>query len=157
MRSGRKMVELSRRGFLGLSAAAIMSCAASPPPRDIRVHRSASCGCCGGWVEHLRAAGFNVTEELSDDLSPVAARLGVPETLRSCHTGEIGGYFVEGHVPAADVQRLLRERPSGRGIAVPGMPLGSPGMEVPGAGVEPYLIFTFDRHGLTTLFERRPR
>jgi len=123
-------MELTRRGFLGLSAAAIAACGATTPAKAITVYRSPTCGCCGAWVDHLRAAGFEVAVQMMDDVTPVATRLGVPERLRSCHTGEIAGYFVEGHVPASDVERLLRERPEGRGIAVPGMPVGSPGMEM---------------------------
>lgn len=127
-------MELSRRGFLGVSAAALVACtAATPPPAKVMlVYRSPSCGCCGGWVDHLRAAGFTVTVEMMEDLTPIAARHGIPDQLRSCHTGETNGYFVEGHVPAADVERLLAERPDARGIAVPGMPIGSPGMEMGG-------------------------
>ncbi len=98
----------------------------------MRVYKSPTCGCCGGWIDHLRASGFRVTVEDVANLDAHAARLRVPDAVRSCHTGVAGGYFVEGHVPAADVLRLLRERPAARGIAVPGMPLGSPGMEVGG-------------------------
>jgi hypothetical protein len=156
MGSGGHFVDYSRRAFLGLSAAAIMSCAASPPPRAMIVHRSPSCGCCGGWVDHLRGAGFTVTERMADDLSPVAARLGVPDPVRSCHTGEIGGYFVEGHVPAADVERLLRERPSARGIAVPGMPIGSPGMEM-GARRDAYDTLLVARDGDLSVFASHNR
>ena len=144
-------MELSRRGFLGLSAAAIVSCASSPPPRDILVHRSPACGCCGAWLDHLRGAGFNVTESLTEDLGPVASRLSVPDAVRSCHTGEIGGYFVEGHVPATDIERLLRERPDARGIAVPGMPIGSPGMEM-GGRRDAFQTLLVDRSGSLSAF-----
>ena len=127
-------MRISRRGFLGLSAGAMVACTAPAPPpavaKAMKVYRSPSCGCCGGWVDHLRGAGFEVAVEMIDDVSPIAQRLGVPDALRSCHTGEIAGYFVEGHVPASDVERLLREQPVARGIAVPGMPIGSPGMEM---------------------------
>lgn len=122
-------MELTRRGVIALTAAALVACAGREPVKAIVVHRSASCGCCGGWVDHLRAAGFEVTVNMNEDLQPIADRLGIPDGLRSCHTGEIGGYFVEGHVPPSDIERLLIERPDARGVAVPGMPLGSPGME----------------------------
>lgn len=144
-------MELSRRGFLGLTGAALVACAAREPVKAIIVHRSPSCGCCGGWVDHLRTAGFEVTVNMTEDLGPVAGRLGVPEQLRSCHTGEAGGYFVEGHVPAADVARLLAERPDARGIAVPGMPLGSPGMEA-GERRQRYDTLLVARDGSTSVF-----
>jgi hypothetical protein len=147
-------VNISRRGFLGLSAGAMVACAApspAPPAKSMRVYRSPSCGCCGGWVDHLRAGGFEVAVEMLDDVSPVAERLGVPERLRSCHTGEAGGYFVEGHVPAADVERLLKERPDARGIAVPGMPIGSPGMEM-GNRRDSYHTLLVERGGGISVF-----
>lgn len=146
---------ITRRGFLGLSAGAMVACAAPTPApalaKSIRVYRSPSCGCCGGWVDHLRARGFEVAVEMMDDVTPVAERLGVPERLRSCHTGETAGYFVEGHVPAADVERLLRERPDARGIAVPGMPIGSPGMEM-GQRRESFRTLLVDRSGGVSVF-----
>lgn len=144
-------MNVSRRGFLGLSAAALVACATREPVKAITVYRSPSCGCCGGWVDHLRAAGWNVTVEMMDDLTPVVTRLGVPDAMRSCHTGEAGGYFVEGHVPAADIERLLRERPNALGIAVPGMPIGSPGMEM-GDRRQPYQTLLVDRGGGATVF-----
>ncbi len=146
-------MNISRRGFLCLSAGAMVACAAPTvaPTKAVRVYRSPSCGCCGGWVDHLRAGGFDVAVEMLDDVSPVAERLGVPERLRSCHTGEAGGYFVEGHVPAADIERLLRERPDARGIAVPGMPIGSPGMEM-GNRRDSYHTLLVDRGGGISVF-----
>ncbi len=144
-------MQISRRGFLGLSAAAMVACAAPAPAKTIKVFRSPSCGCCGGWVDHLRGAGFEVAVEMTDDLTPVLERLGVPERLRSCHTGEAAGYFVEGHVPATDVERLLRERPDARGIAVPGMPIGSPGMEM-GGRRDPFHTLLVDRSGGISVF-----
>ena len=104
---------------------------------------------------HLRAHGFSVKTEDRDDLRPVKAKHGVPAELESCHTALVGGYVVEGHVPADVVQRLLRERPQIVGVAVPGMPLGSPGMEVRGQAPARYEIFTFDRRGRGAVFERR--
>lgn len=104
------------------------------------VHKSPTCGCCGSWVEHLRHAGFQVEVRETDDLAPVKERLGVPYGKGSCHTAEIGGYVVEGHVPADDIKRLLREKPQARGLVLPGMPLGSPGMEVPDGTVQPYTV-----------------
>ncbi|MES2858631.1 MAG: DUF411 domain-containing protein, partial [Pseudomonadota bacterium] len=92
------------------------------------VHKSESCGCCGLWVDHMRAAGFAVEVRNADNLNPVKERLGVPYGKGSCHTAEVGGYFIEGHVPAADVRRLLADKPDAKGLVLPGMPMGSPGM-----------------------------
>lgn len=144
-------MHISRRGFLGLSAAAVVACAAPAPAKALTVYRSPTCGCCGGWVDHLRGAGFEVAVQMMDDVTPVAARLGVPEQLRSCHTGELAGYFVEGHVPAADIERLLMERPDARGIAVPGMPIGSPGMEM-GERRDAFQTLLVDRQGAVSVF-----
>lgn len=147
------MTELSRRNVLGLAAiglgasvaASIPGLAAAAEPA-IDVARSPSCGCCGDWIDHMRAAGFTVNDRLIDDLAPLKAQLGVPADLRSCHTGIVEGYAIEGHVPAEDVLRLLRERPSATGLAVAGMPLGSPGMEV-GGQTEPYEVILFSASG----------
>ena len=147
-------MQISRRGFLAGAAVTLMACTGevlpSAPP-TVRVYRSPSCGCCGGWVDHLRGAGFEVAVEMMDDVTPVAQRLGVPEDMRSCHTAEVAGYFVEGHVPAADVRRLVRERPEAAGIAVPGMPIGSPGMEM-GGRRDPYHTLLVDRSGGISVF-----
>ncbi|MFE1597400.1 DUF411 domain-containing protein [Methylobacterium sp. ID0610] len=102
----------------------------------VAVTKDPNCGCCEKWVTHLRDAGFTVTVT-EGPVNPVKARLGVPRDLASCHTAQVGGYAIEGHVPASAIKRLLAERPAGTGLAVPGMPAGSPGMEV--AGMEPDL------------------
>jgi len=119
---------------------------ASTAEADVMVYKSPSCGCCGGWVDHMRANGFTVAVKERDDLTPVKARLGVPDSLQSCHTAEVGGYVVEGHVPAADIRRLLTERPRARGLAVPGMPAGSPGMG-DGGHREAYQVILFGDGG----------
>jgi hypothetical protein len=106
-------------------------------------------------VGHLRANGFSIKSEHLDDLRPIKAKHGVPAALESCHTALVGGYVVEGHVPADLVHRLLRERPSVAGLAVPGMPVGSPGMEVPGQAPARYDVFSFDRDGKRAVFARR--
>lgn len=113
---------------------------------DITVHKSPTCGCCSAWVDHLRAAGFSVAVTETDDLEPVKQQFGVPDRLRSCHTARAGDYTIEGHVPASDIRRLLAERPAARGLAVPGMPVGSPGMEQ-GDGKEPYAVILFGDRG----------
>jgi hypothetical protein len=117
------------------------------------VYKTATCGCCGGWVEHMRQAGFTVDARdlpSNTELMRVKVDAGVPSAMTTCHTSLVDGYVVEGHVPADQVKRLLAERPDVAGIAVPGMPLGSPGMEGPGA--QPYLVYSFDRQGGNAVF-----
>lgn len=116
------------------------------------VHKSESCGCCGLWVEHMQQAGFPVQVRNLDNVNPVKERVGVPFGKGSCHTAEVGGYFVEGHVPAADIKRLLLEQPAARGLVVPGMPAGSPGMEMPDGRVQPYVVELVREDGGTEPF-----
>ncbi|QZO00522.1 DUF411 domain-containing protein [Chenggangzhangella methanolivorans] len=107
------------------------------------VHKDPTCGCCDAWVDHVRAAGYEARVVEVAAINAVKAKLGVPPDLRSCHTAEIDGYVLEGHVPAAAIGRLLAERPKARGLAVPGMPIGSPGMEVEGRDPEAYDVMAF--------------
>ena len=116
------------------------------------VHKSPSCGCCGLWVDHMRQAGFQVEVRDEDNVNPVKERVGVPYGKGSCHTAEVGGYFIEGHVPAADVKRLLAEKPDAKGLVLPGMPIGSPGMEMPDGHSEPYTVELVRRDGTTAAF-----
>lgn len=120
----------------------------------LQVAKSPSCGCCAAWIAHMREAGFEVeAHDLSQDaLDAAKARLGVPEDAVSCHTGRIAGYVVEGHVPALDVMRLIAEGPDVRGISVPGMPIGSPGMEM-GEEREPYDSMLIGHDGALTPYE----
>jgi hypothetical protein len=118
------------------------------------VHKNASCGCCGLWIEHMHAHGFEVEARDVDDMGPIKERVGVPVGMGSCHTAEIAGYFIEGHVPATDVRRLLEERPDARGLTVPGMPLGSPGMETPDGRVQPYEVVLVSSDGSTSTWSR---
>lgn len=111
------------------------------------VHKTPTCGCCGGWVEHMQAAGFTIDVRDADNIHPVKERVGVPLAKGSCHTAEIDGYFIEGHVPADDVKRLLSERPDAKGLVLPGMPAGSPGMEMPDGRTEPYTVELVHRDG----------
>ncbi|MGV6482797.1 DUF411 domain-containing protein [Stenotrophomonas indicatrix] len=123
------------------SAVAVTAGATIDPELPLAiVHKTASCGCCGVWADHLKAAGFPVEIRDTDDMHPVKQRLGVPAGKASCHTAEIGGYVVEGHIPASDIKRLLKERPTARGLVLPGMPAGSPGMEMPDGYVQPYTV-----------------
>lgn len=116
------------------------------------VHKSASCGCCGSWVEHLRKSGFKVEVRNGDNLNPVKQRVGVPIGKGSCHTAEVGGYFVEGHVPADDIKRLLMQKTDAKGLVLPGMPAGSPGMELPDGTTQPYTVELVKRDGSTAAF-----
>lgn len=118
---------------------------------ELIVFRSPTCGCCGKWIEHMEAAGFRVKDEVTEDMTAIKEQYGVLEQLASCHTTIVDGYVVEGHIPAVDVQRLLTEKPDVAGIAVPGMPIGSPGMES-GDYVEPYTVFSFKEDGTTAAF-----
>ena len=123
---------LSRRrllALLGVAAFGVGLQASADALPEVVVHRDPSCGCCGAWAEHLRRAGFPVKIVETGDINAIKQRLGVPADLISCHTAEVGGYAVEGHVPAGAIRRLLAERPQAAGLAVPGMPIGSPGME----------------------------
>lgn len=124
-------------------------------PTKVKVHKSAYCGCCANWVEHLRKEGFEVEVHETEELARVKSELGVPTELESCHTAEVEGYVVEGHVPADVIARLLTERPDVRGIAVPGMPAGSPGMETSDGQTEPFDIVSFDETGQTAVYETR--
>jgi hypothetical protein len=122
---------LTRRSALGMVALALVmpSVSAFAQTPAIHVHKDPNCSCCSGWVLHLKEAGFTVTVEETTDLQPVRRRLGVPADLAACHTAEVNGYVLEGHVPATAVRLLLEKRPAAIGLAVPGMPAGSPGME----------------------------
>jgi hypothetical protein len=139
---------------LGVAAlAAVLAGAAQPaPPVKLTVYKSPSCTCCSRWVDHMRKKGFEVTAIDQEDVTPFKREVGVPAALESCHTGVVEGYVIEGHVPAADVRRLLAGRPKVVGLAVPGMVTGSPGME--GGTPEAYDVVAFDAKGRTSQFAR---
>jgi hypothetical protein len=118
----------------------------------VLVHKSPTCGCCANWVEHLRKAGFTVQVDETNELGAIKERVGIPAAKGSCHTAEVGGYFVEGHVPAGDIRRLLAEKPDARGLTVPGMPMGSPGMEMPGMATPKYAVELVRKDGSTEVF-----
>ena len=119
---------------------------------EVLVYKNATCECCKSWSQHLRNAGFTVEIRNLDNLNDVKQRVGIPAGMGSCHTAEVGGYFIEGHVPAADIKRLLAERPDAKGLAVPGMPVGSPGMESPTGETQPYDVLLVSPHGSTAVF-----
>lgn len=118
---------------------------------ELTMYKDPNCGCCGKWAEHMRANGFNVKEISSAEMGAVKSAAGVPQKLGSCHTAKVGGYIVEGHVPASDVKRMLAERPAIVGISAPGMPLGAPGMEGP-YPADRYDVISFDGEGKTEVF-----
>jgi len=158
----------SRLLALGLVSIGIVltGCSAAQPPQAqsveavadqvamnsaLTVFRSPTCGCCHQWIEHMEAAGFTVKDNVTENMTAIKKQYGVPANLASCHTTIVDDYVVEGHIPAEDVQRLLAEKPDIAGIAVPGMPIGSPGMES-GDYVEPYTVFSFTESGETAAF-----
>lgn len=120
---------------------------------NLTVTKTPWCGCCEGWIEHMKHAGFDVTVHNEEDLNPIKEKMGVPPRLQSCHTGEVEGYVIEGHVPAADVLRLLAERPEARGLTAPGMPVGSPGMEM-GDRKDAYDVLLINKDGTTEVFAK---
>lgn len=118
----------------------------------VKVYKSPTCGCCGKWVEHMSRNGFNVVTANTNDVTPHKQRLGVPPAMGSCHTAEVAGYLIEGHVPAADVKRLLADKPMAKGLASPGMPQSAPGMDMPGK--QPYEIALVLLDGRTTAYAK---
>jgi hypothetical protein len=136
---------------MGAAAAIVTTVAAAPAARtELVVYKSPTCGCCNKWVDYLRKQGFTVVAHDTSGMTAVKAEMGVPDALSSCHTAIVGGYVIEGHVPAADIERLLKEHPKVVGLAVAGMVTGSPGME--GGTPEHYKVMAFDAKGKTTVF-----
>ena len=153
-------MKVSRRDWLQACAGVLVAgvpaqtlLAAAPKPK-LTVWKSPSCGCCKEWVKHMEKAGFEVVTKDQDDVQPIKRQYGVSSKLASCHTGVVNGYVVEGHVPGDLVQKMLKERPRIVGLAVPGMPAGSPGMEV-GARKDPYDVVAWDAKGNTTVYAKR--
>ena len=147
---------ISRRTFVAQAAALGGALAGGgslwalvPAPAVLTVYKSRTCGCCAKWVDHVKAAGFQVVVHDDEDMDTVKDNLGVPRGVRSCHTAQVEKYLIEGHVPAGDIQRLLKEKPKVAGLAVPGMPGSSPGMAVPGAPHEPFETLSFQLDGKT--------
>ena len=138
---------------LALGGNVWMAAQAAKP--QMTVYKSATCGCCSKWVEHMQANGFEVKAVNVDDIDKVKRDHGVPANAASCHTAIVNGYVVEGHVPADAVVKVLKEKPAIAGIAVPGMPMGSPGMEVPGGQKEAFNIVSFDKAGKTAIYQKR--
>jgi hypothetical protein len=154
------LVAAMTRSLFRISAITVLTAAlaASAPAAQVksgtgpqlRVYKSPTCGCCANWVRHMEANGFTATTTNLPDVAPIKVQNGVPARLSSCHTTLVGGYVIEGHVPAADVKRLLKEKPAIAGLAAPGMPAGSPGMDVPNS--PSYDVIAFDKNGKTSVF-----
>lgn len=132
--------------FIGLSLPNIKTANAA----DIVVYKSPTCGCCKKWVKHLEGAGFNVKSVNKKDMNSVKTHFGVKNQYQSCHTARIGKYFIEGHVPASDIKKLLAEKPDAKGLAVPGMPMGSPGME--GHRKDKYSVLLIDKKNKSEIY-----
>ena len=120
----------------------------------MQVFKTPTCGCCGKWVDLMRTAGFDVSVQEVPDTAPYRRKAGVPDELQSCHTAVVEGYAVEGHVPAAEIQRLIKSREKAKGLAVPGMPMGSPGMEGPRSNA--FSVMLFDADGKTSVYRSYP-
>ena len=118
------------------------------------IYKSETCLCCEKWVDHVKAAGFQTMVHDRDPIDPLKDELAIPPHVRSCHTAQVGGYLIEGHVPAADIKRMLREKPKLMGLAVPGMPVGTPGMDQPGVPAEPYHVVAFQKAGTTSVYAK---
>jgi hypothetical protein len=150
---------MSRSTVIAFSVAALALVAAvaaqqKPAAPLVEVFKSPTCGCCSQWVEHMRKNGFNVRATDVNDLTEIKKSRGVPDQAQSCHTAVVNGYVVEGHVPAADVQRMLKEKPAIAGIAVGGMPIGSPGMDFPGTTAQPYNVVSFTKSGAVSVYAK---
>ncbi|MCV2219123.1 DUF411 domain-containing protein [Thauera sp. Sel9] len=141
------LIALIGAAVLGLGATGIAAAADD----EVTMFKDPYCGCCGKWAEHMREHGFKVKEVISQEMDQIKHQAGVPRALGSCHTARVGNYIVEGHVPAADVKRMLSEKPAITGISAPGMPLGSPGMEGP-YPADRYDVVSFDAEGNTGVF-----
>ena len=153
------MKRLVRTSTLGVSLLLLaLTTAVAPAPATgaeakkpiITVYKDPDCGCCKNWVEHLIKHGYRVDAKDTPEMTEIKRTLGVPDALSACHTAVVNGYLIEGHVPAADIARLLKEKPKVAGLAVPGMPMGSPGME--GSRTQHYQVLSFDKAGKTKVF-----
>lgn len=154
-----KSLQYKRLAVAGLLTIAVAGTVAGlpmqqPRPIPITMYKSPTCGCCAEWGEHMKANGFVVTVRDIDNLAPIKTDAGVPGGLQSCHTAVVEGYVVEGHVPADLVKKMLQEKPRVVGIAVPGMPIGAPGMEQ-GSTKQAYDVLLFDAQGRTTVYAKR--
>jgi len=151
---------MNRRHFFfsaaAVAAAASRTAGAAAASPEVQVFKSPYCGCCGAWIEHIKAAGFTVKVIPVTDTAAARKRLGLPERYASCHTATVGGYVLEGHVPAAEIRRLLATKPKALGLAVPGMPQSAPGMDVPGRK-DPYQVLLVAASGSSSVYASYPK
>ena len=147
---------INRRYFSGALAVLCTTPVGAANRPNMTMHRSPTCGCCGAWAAYIRRAGFSITIVNESDLAPIKSRAGVPDALQSCHTAFIDGYVVEGHVAVEAIEKMLSERPAITGIAVPEMPTGSPGMEIPMMKPEPFKVIAFSQMGSSETFMDYP-
>ena len=152
---GGALVLAAAVALLGTASASTSASTPAVAGPAITVYKSATCGCCALWVKHLEEAGFDVSVRETEALQAIKAEHGVGDHLASCHTALIDGYVVEGHVPADDIRSMLANRPDIVGLAVPGMIIGTPGMEIAGQPAQPYQVLAFDREGRTTVYANR--
>lgn len=143
---------MKRRWIVFLSVIFSLAWLSVASAAEVMVYKGMNCGCCADWVNHMRSNGFDVKTKDVEDVAPYKTRYGVPDELQSCHTAVVDGYVIEGHVPAKDIKRLLEEKPKITGLAVPGMPIGSPGME--GPVQQPYEVKAFDKAGNRSVYAR---
>ena len=141
---------LTRRALLMSASAVAMTGSARAAPTPVKLYKNPECGCCDGYADYLRQHGFSVTAEATPDLSEISRKAGVPPDLQGCHTAFIGDYVVDGHVPVEAIEKLLAEKPGIKGITLPGMPEGSPGMV--GKKTEPFTIYAIDHDGKSSVF-----
>lgn len=147
--------KISRRNALIAAAGfALVSTQANAKPIAIKVYKDPSCGCCTAWADKLEQAGFSVTIDEAADMNAIKAKYLVPDDLTSCHTGVVGNFAFEGHIPPADIKRFLKQKRKSKGLAVPGMPVNSPGMEVKGQANEPYTVWEYYATGKRSSFTR---
>jgi len=148
---------MQRRTLIhALAALPVLPALSARAATAIRVYKNASCDCCTGWVKHLSSAGFAVSVTTTDDTIAIRKKVGIPDAFGACHTATVEGYAIEGHVPAAEIRRLLALKPQAIGLAVPSMPVGSPGMEF-GDRKDPYKVLLIDRQGRDTVFANYPK
>ena len=156
--SGRHLSGHSQKWIIGAASLVLIGVLIWLPKEnqagfpEVTVYKSPTCGCCGKWIDHMREKGFKVTTHNRQDMNQIKQEYGVEYKLRSCHTAVVEDYVLEGHIPAEDIRRLLKEKPAVDGLAVPGMPAGSPGME--GKQEEPYEVVAFTKGKKTTIYER---
>jgi len=148
---------MQRRSLIrALAALPVLPALSARAATAIHVYKNASCDCCTGWVKHLSSAGFAVSVTTTDDTIAIRKKVGIADAFGACHTATVEGYAIEGHVPAAEIRRLLALKPQAIGLAVPSMPVGSPGMEY-GDRKDPYTVFLIDRQGRDTVFANYPK